>query len=153
MLFRSLLGGVEQHPSNDTGTKGLSPDSDRHTALDQPICLVSSLAKCGWWSLANRSRFLLAATLVLSGRLHVRVEKTGVETSAARIGEILNATVDRQEVRLADACRAVVYTLAPLLAITAAGLLLTGPQRRSLCWVATFSPAAYCRRFCQCSPA
>ena len=97
--------------------------------------------------------FLLAATLVLSGRLHVLVEKTGVETSAARIGEILNATVDRQEVRLADACRAVVYTLAPLLAITAAGLLLTGPQRRSPCWVATFSPAAYCRRFCQCSPA
>jgi heavy metal translocating P-type ATPase len=71
---------------------------------------------------------VLAATVVLGGRVLVRVEKTGQETAAARIGDILNRTVDRQEVRLADYFRDVEYTLTPMLAASALGWLLRGPQ-------------------------
>lgn len=70
---------------------------------------------------------MLAATLVLGGRLHVRVEKTGVETAAARIGEVLNRTVERQEVRLADQFRSLEKTRLPMLAGSALGWLIGGP--------------------------
>jgi len=36
---------------------------------------------------------VLASTIVLSGRIHIRVEKAGSETTAARICEILNRTI------------------------------------------------------------
>ena len=71
---------------------------------------------------------VLAATVVLGGRVRVRVEKAGQETAAARIGDILNRTVDRQEVRLADYFKDVEYTLMPMLAASAFGWLLRGPQ-------------------------
>ncbi|PZN71170.1 MAG: hypothetical protein DM484_27165 [Candidatus Methylumidiphilus alinenensis] len=71
---------------------------------------------------------VLAATVVLGGRIQVRVEKAGQETAAARIGEILNRTVDRQELRLADYFKDVEYTLMPMLAASAFGWLLRGPQ-------------------------
>lgn len=71
---------------------------------------------------------VLAATVVLGGRIQVRVEKAGQETAAARIGEILNRTVDRQELRLADYFKDVEYTLTPMLAASAFGWLLRGPQ-------------------------
>ena len=71
---------------------------------------------------------VLAATVVLGGRVQVRVEKAGQETAAARIGEILNRTVDRQELRLADYFKDVEYTLTPMLAASAFGWLLRGPQ-------------------------
>jgi len=71
---------------------------------------------------------VLAATVVLGGRVWVRVEKAGQETAAARIGAILNRTVDRQELRLADYFKDVEYTLTPMLAAGAVGWLLRGPQ-------------------------
>jgi len=37
---------------------------------------------------------VFASTVLLSGRIHVRAEKAGQETVAAKIGEILNRTVD-----------------------------------------------------------
>lgn len=37
---------------------------------------------------------VFAATLVVSGKLYVKVEKTGSETSIAKLGEILNHTAD-----------------------------------------------------------
>ncbi len=37
---------------------------------------------------------VLSATIVLSGRIYVRVERTGSETVAAKIGKILNDTAD-----------------------------------------------------------
>lgn len=39
---------------------------------------------------------VLAATVVLAGRIHLRVEKTGEETVAAQIGEMLNQTASYQ---------------------------------------------------------
>ena len=39
---------------------------------------------------------VLAATIVLAGKLYVQVEKTGKETAAAQIGEILNTTASYQ---------------------------------------------------------
>ena len=50
---------------------------------------------------------VLAATLVLGGKVGVRVDKTGAETAAARIGEVLNQTVEQQEIRLADQFKSV----------------------------------------------
>ncbi len=37
---------------------------------------------------------VFALTMILSGRVHIRVEKAGEETTAAKIGQILNQTVD-----------------------------------------------------------
>jgi len=37
---------------------------------------------------------VFAATIVVSGKLHVNVEKTGLETTVAKLGEILNHTAD-----------------------------------------------------------
>jgi len=42
----------------------------------------------------ERGDEVFASTLVLSGRIHVQVEKTGKETVAAQIGEILSHTAD-----------------------------------------------------------
>lgn len=70
---------------------------------------------------------VLAATLMLGGRIHVRVEKTGAETAAAQIGEILNRTVEVQEARLADLFKSVEYTLIPTLAAGALGWIVSGP--------------------------
>ncbi|MGH8477406.1 MAG: heavy metal translocating P-type ATPase [Methylococcales bacterium] len=70
---------------------------------------------------------VLAATLVLGGRIRVRVEKTGAETAAARIGEILTLTVEDHEIRLADLFRSLERTRLPMLAGSAFGFVLGGP--------------------------
>lgn len=70
---------------------------------------------------------VLAATLVLGGRLQVRVEKTGAETAAARIGEVLERTVERQEIRIADQYRNLEKTRLPTLAGGTLGWLVGGP--------------------------
>ena len=70
---------------------------------------------------------VLAATLVLGGKIGVRVEKTGAETAAARIGEVLNQTVERQEIRLADQFKSVEKYRWPTLAGGCLGWLLRGP--------------------------
>jgi len=70
---------------------------------------------------------VLAATLVLGGRLEVCVEKTGQETAAAKIGEVLNRTVEHQEVRVSDQFKALEGTRWPMLAGGALGWALSGP--------------------------
>jgi len=37
---------------------------------------------------------VFAATIIVSGKLHIKVEKTGVETTVAKLGEILSHTAD-----------------------------------------------------------
>ena len=74
---------------------------------------------------------VLAATLVLGGRICVRVEKTGEETAAGRIGEILNRTVEHQEAKLADQFRRAEHTLAPMLGGAALGWIVGGPLAAS----------------------
>ncbi|MFN9643528.1 MAG: heavy metal translocating P-type ATPase [Cyanobacteriota bacterium] len=71
---------------------------------------------------------VLAATLVLGGKVGVRVDKTGAETAAARIGEVLNQTVEQQEIRLADQFKSVEKYRWPTLAGGCLGLVLRGPQ-------------------------
>ena len=69
---------------------------------------------------------VLAATIVLSGRLQVRVEKTGSETTAAKIGEVLNRN---EEYRLATEQKAIAIaekSLVPMLAAGAVALPLAG---------------------------
>ncbi|MFN9623089.1 MAG: heavy metal translocating P-type ATPase [Cyanobacteriota bacterium] len=71
---------------------------------------------------------VLAATLVLGGKIYVRVEKTGAETAAAHIGEVLNKTVENQEVTLADQFKDVEKYRWPMLAGGALGWLVRGPS-------------------------
>ncbi|MEB3318591.1 MAG: heavy metal translocating P-type ATPase [Cyanobacteriota bacterium] len=71
---------------------------------------------------------VLAATFVLGGRVGVRVDKTGTETAAARIGEVLNQTVEQQEIRLADQFKSVEKYRWHTLAGGCLGLVLRGPQ-------------------------
>lgn len=71
---------------------------------------------------------VLAATLVLGGKMLVRVEKTGAETAAAHIGEVLNRTVERQELSLGDQFKDVEKYRWPMLAGGALGWLIRGPS-------------------------
>jgi Cu2+-exporting ATPase len=71
---------------------------------------------------------VLAATLVLGGKIQVRVEKTGAETTAARIGEVLNQTVEGQEIHLADQLKEIESERLPMLGGGVVGWLLRGPQ-------------------------
>ncbi len=69
---------------------------------------------------------MLAATIVLSGRLQVRVEKTGQATTAAKIGEVLNRN---EEYRLATEQKAIAIaekSLLPMLVAGAVALPLAG---------------------------
>ncbi|ETX02913.1 MAG: hypothetical protein ETSY1_01910 [Candidatus Entotheonella factor] len=72
---------------------------------------------------------VFAATVVLSGKLYIEVEKTGEETAAAQIGHILNETKDftsSVQVRGRDiADRAA----APTLALSALSLPMVGANR------------------------
>jgi heavy metal translocating P-type ATPase len=69
---------------------------------------------------------VLASTIVLSGRIHVQVEKAGPETTAAQICEILNRTtnfttsLDEQVGRLVD------WSAMPTLALGAVALPVVG---------------------------
>ncbi|MEZ4725532.1 MAG: heavy metal translocating P-type ATPase [Caldilineaceae bacterium] len=63
---------------------------------------------------------VLAATVVLAGKIYIAVKKTGKETAAAQIGEILNNTAGYQMAIESKAMQVVNASLAPTLA--AAGL-------------------------------
>lgn len=71
--------------------------------------------------------YVLASTLVLGGRLEVHVEKTGIETAAAKIGEILNNTIERQESHFFDMYQAAEGSRWTMLATGVAGWILVGP--------------------------
>jgi len=70
---------------------------------------------------------VLACSLVLAGRLRVRVEKAGADTAAAQISTILNRTVDYGVENLANELGSVEHTLWPMLAGGALGWLVAGP--------------------------
>lgn len=70
---------------------------------------------------------VLAGTLVLGGRLSVAVEKTGAETSAAKISNVLEHTVNQHEMAMADQFRDFEPTLLPTLASSAVALALGAP--------------------------
>ncbi len=68
---------------------------------------------------------VLAATVVLAGQIHVRVEKTGQATVAAQIGEMLNNTASYQMAITTKAFRMANASVGPTLAVAGlAGLLI-----------------------------
>jgi Cu2+-exporting ATPase len=69
---------------------------------------------------------VLASTIVLGGRIFVQVEKTGEETSAAQIGEILNRSTEFQLSMEARAMKIADRTLLPMLGLGVVSLPLVG---------------------------
>lgn len=69
---------------------------------------------------------VLAATIVLGGRIFVQVEKTGEETSAAQIGEILNRSTEFQLSMEARAMKIADRTLWPMIGMGAISLPMVG---------------------------
>lgn len=69
---------------------------------------------------------VLASTMVLGGRIFVRVEKTGEETSAAQIGEILNRGTEYQLSMEARAVKIADRTLVPMLLVGGISLPFVG---------------------------
>ncbi len=70
---------------------------------------------------------VFACTVVLTGSIQVRVEKTGEATASARIGQILNSTVEFKTSRQLWAERFTDRTVIPTLGLSAATLALAGP--------------------------
>ncbi len=71
---------------------------------------------------------VFAATLVLTGKLYINVEKAGEETSAAQIGKILEEVTNTKTERQIRAEEFTQNTVAPTLAAGALMLLLGGPM-------------------------
>lgn len=69
---------------------------------------------------------VLAATVVLAGKIFVRVVKTGNETVAAKIGEILNNSADFELSALSRSDRIIDDTLLPTLALSVVAIPVAG---------------------------
>ena len=70
---------------------------------------------------------VLAATVVLGGKLRVCVEKSGDDTTAAKIADVLNRTVEYGVDNLRSEFDSVEHTVWPMLAGGMFGLLVGGP--------------------------
>lgn len=85
---------------------------------------------------------VFALTVVLSGRIYIQIEKTGSETTAAQIGQILNQTVELktglqlQAEAMTDSVMLptlLVSTLSlPIIGVSSAGGVLTAPPRDNM---------------------
>ncbi|WP_179136739.1 P-type ATPase [Candidatus Entotheonella palauensis] len=69
---------------------------------------------------------VLTSTIVLSGKIYIRVEKTGAETVAAQIGHILGTTTDFREVIQSRADAYSGKLILPMLAMSGLALPLGG---------------------------
>lgn len=69
---------------------------------------------------------VLAATIVLAGKIFVRVVKTGNETVAAKIGEILNNSADFELAALSRSDRIIDDSLLPTLALSVVAIPVAG---------------------------
>lgn len=70
---------------------------------------------------------VLATSVVIGGKINVRVEKAGSDTAAAQIASILQNTVNYDSDRMGSFLSSTDYTLWPMLAGGALGWLLAGP--------------------------
>jgi len=70
---------------------------------------------------------VFASTLVLAGRIRVRVEKSGKDTVVANIADLLNRTVDFKTTVQSKGERIADQSVLPTLAASAVALPLTGP--------------------------
>ncbi|QTA86304.1 heavy metal translocating P-type ATPase [Desulfonema magnum] len=71
---------------------------------------------------------VFATTLLLSGSIHIRVEKSGQETAAAKIGEILNRTIAHKTVSESKAEKIVDQFVPPTLGLSGLAYLLVGTR-------------------------
>jgi len=71
---------------------------------------------------------VFASTVVLGGKVHVRVDKAGSETAAAKIGEILNRTASYQLALQSRGSKIAHDWALPTLGLSAAALLTRGPE-------------------------
>ena len=81
---------------------------------------------------------VFASTLLMSGKLYIRVDKTGKETVAAKIGNILNHTVDYKSSLESQGERIVDQAAVPTLAIGAITLPILGPASAAAALLASF---------------
>ena len=70
---------------------------------------------------------VLAATMVLSGQIHVRVQQTGDHTVAAQIGQILNKTLDYRADTTLRFQKLTERMATPVLGLSGLATLLIGP--------------------------
>jgi Cu2+-exporting ATPase len=70
---------------------------------------------------------VFACTVVLTGKVFVQVEKTGEETASAKIGQILNNTVDVKTSKQLWAEKFTDQTVGPILGLSAIALATVGP--------------------------
>lgn len=71
---------------------------------------------------------VFASTLVLAGKIHVRVDKAGDETVAAKIGEILNKTASYQLALQSRGSEIAHRSALPVLALGGLTLVTLGPE-------------------------
>jgi len=110
-----VIGAGEMIPVDGTVTEGFAGIDQRMlTGESQPVD-------------KGPGDPVLAATIVLTGRLYLRVEKTGPETTAAKIGSILLHTADfTSSVQLRGQEISDRFA-APTLGLAALAAVLTGP--------------------------
>ena len=76
----------------------------------------------------SRGDTVLAATLLLTGTIHVRVEKTGAETVAAQVGAILNKTASYQAGIISKGEQFADNSVLPVMSLATLALALAGYQ-------------------------
>lgn len=81
---------------------------------------------------------VLAGTVLIEGRICVRVEKTGVDTMATQIGKILEHTVDYKSSIQSKGERIVDQATVPTLVASAVALPLLGPSAATAVLYASF---------------
>ena len=70
---------------------------------------------------------VFAATTIMTGRIHVQIEKAGIDTTIAKIGDILNHTTDFKTTTQLKAEQWADKAAWPMLGITGLALLAVGP--------------------------
>lgn len=71
---------------------------------------------------------VMAATTVLSGKIFIEVEKTGTETVAAQIGEVLNNSAEFESSALSRSDKIMGAATLPTLGLSSIGTFLAGVQ-------------------------
>ncbi len=75
----------------------------------------------------NAGDTVYACTIVLTGAIQIQVEKTGEETASARIGQILNKTIEFKTNKQLWAEKITDQTVVPTLGLSVLALALAGP--------------------------
>ncbi len=70
---------------------------------------------------------VFAATTIMTGRIHVQIEKAGIDTTVAKIGDILNHTTDFKTTTQLKAEQWADEAAWPMLGISSLALLAIGP--------------------------